>query len=105
VVESIDQRTYQLPSIQRPFVWEQGQILRLLDSVMCRYPIGAVMVWRPQANIPCRRFLDQYESGERRLAELPGPAERQRTWSSAASRGCSPCSSASRAGTIHQFCG
>jgi len=77
VVKSIERRQYQLPSIQRPFVWEQEQILRLLDSIMCGYPIGAVMVWKPSSTIRCRAFLDRYNSGDRRLAELPAPAERQ----------------------------
>lgn len=77
VVKSIERKQYQLPSIQRPFVWEQGQILRLLDSIMCGYPIGAVMVWKPNGTIRCRAFLDRYNSGDRRLAELPAPSERQ----------------------------
>lgn len=77
VVRSIDRNLYQLPSIQRPFVWEQHQILRLLDSIMCRYPIGAVMVWKPPEKIRCRPFLDTYDSGERLLSELPAPAQRQ----------------------------
>jgi hypothetical protein len=77
VVKAVDRKLYQLPSIQRPFVWEQHQILRLLDSIMCRYPIGAVMVWRPPEKIRCRPFLDRYNSGDRLLSELPAPAQRQ----------------------------
>jgi hypothetical protein len=77
VVEDMKRKLYQLPSIQRTFVWEQQQILRLLDSIMCRYPIGAVMVWRPPNQIRCRPFLDRYDKGDRLLAELPAPAERQ----------------------------
>lgn len=77
VVKAVERKLYQLPSIQRPFVWEQHQILRLLDSIMCRYPIGAVMVWRPPEKIRCRPFLDRYDSGDRLLSELPAPAQRQ----------------------------
>jgi hypothetical protein len=76
VVQSIEQKLYQLPSIQRPFVWEQRQILRLLDSIMCKYPTGAVMVWKPSEKVRCRAFLERYESGDRVLSELPAPAER-----------------------------
>ncbi|MBK9096484.1 MAG: DUF262 domain-containing protein [Anaerolineae bacterium] len=75
VVGSIRRRRYQLPSIQRPFVWKQEQILRLLDSVMCGYPIGAVMLWKPPNDIRCRPFLEEYTSGEHALSRLPAPAE------------------------------
>lgn len=75
VIRSIERKQFQLPSIQRPFVWEQHQILRLLDSLMCRYPIGAVMVWRPTETIRCRAFLERYD-GDRVLSELPAPTQR-----------------------------
>lgn len=75
VVRRIDNRTYQLPSIQRSFVWDQDRILRLLDSIMCGYPIGAVMVWMPGEQIRCRPFLRDYSSGERLISHLPAPSE------------------------------
>ncbi len=37
VVQNIKDSGYQLPSIQRPFVWEPEQMLRLLDSIMRGY--------------------------------------------------------------------
>lgn len=77
VIECIQQRQYQLPSIQRPFVWEQDQILKLLDSIMCGYPIGAVMVWKPLEKTRCRPFLEVYTSDQKILSALPAPAERQ----------------------------
>jgi uncharacterized protein with ParB-like and HNH nuclease domain len=76
VVKKIDKRDYQLPSIQRSFVWNQDRILRLLDSIMCGYPIGAVMVWRPSGQIRCRPFLSDYISGERLISQLPAPSEK-----------------------------
>jgi len=75
VVRNITERKYQLPSIQRPFVWEEDQILRLLDSLMCSYPIGAVMAWKPTEKIKCRPFMENYSSGDRLLSQLPIPAE------------------------------
>lgn len=77
VVKNISDRKYQLPSIQRPFVWEEDQILRLLDSLMCSYPIGAVMAWKPLSKIKCRHFMEDYSSGDRLLSQLPTPAEEQ----------------------------
>lgn len=75
VIRKVDSRTYQLPSIQRSFVWDQDRILRLLDSIMCGYPIGAVMVWMPGGQIRCRPFLRDYASGERLISQLPAPSE------------------------------
>lgn len=75
VIKKIDNRAYQLPSIQRSFVWDQDRILRLLDSIMCGYPIGAVLAWMPGDQIRCRPFLWNYVSGERLLSQLPAPSE------------------------------
>jgi len=75
VIKSIGDHKYQLPSIQRPFVWEEDQIFRLLDSLMCGYPIGAVMAWKPSAKIKCRHFMENYYSGDRVLSQLPNSSE------------------------------
>jgi len=29
-----------LPAMQRPFVWEEERILRLMDSLLRRFPLG-----------------------------------------------------------------
>lgn len=34
-----------LPKYQRAFVWGPHQILHLLDSVLCNYPIGSLLLW------------------------------------------------------------
>lgn len=71
VLRAINRKEYQLPSIQRPFVWTQDQTLRLLDSLMCGYPIGSVMVWKPKDKIRCRPFLDKYADGDRLISYPP----------------------------------
>ena len=35
-----------LPAIQREFVWEDSQIIRLFDSVLRGYPIGSFLSWK-----------------------------------------------------------
>ncbi len=35
-----------LPAMQRPFVWKEDRIFRLVDSLLRGFPIGAVMLWR-----------------------------------------------------------
>ncbi len=61
VIDDIERERYQLPSIQRQFVWEEYQILRLLDSILCGYPIGAVIVWKPNQDIRWRRFIKDFD--------------------------------------------
>ncbi len=50
-----------LPNIQRPFVWSEEQIERLFDSIMREYPISTLLIWRTNANIKCRKFIDHYK--------------------------------------------
>lgn len=42
-------KSYFLPAIQRPFVWETEQIVRLFDSLMQSYPISSFLFWDLEA--------------------------------------------------------
>ena len=46
VINNIDSKKYLLPSIQREFVWNTGQIEKLFDSIMRDYPINAFLFWQ-----------------------------------------------------------
>ena len=37
-----------IPSIQRPYVWEPEQIVKLFDSLMRGYPINSFLFWELQ---------------------------------------------------------
>lgn len=37
---------YRVPPFQRDFVWEEKQILELLESVYRGFPIGSILLWR-----------------------------------------------------------
>ncbi|MDP3014276.1 MAG: DUF262 domain-containing protein, partial [Candidatus Subteraquimicrobiales bacterium] len=52
-----------LPNIQRPFVWNEGQIERLFDSILREYPIGTLLVWKTKSKIRRRKFIDNYKHG------------------------------------------
>lgn len=52
-----------LPNIQRPFVWREDQIERLFDSVLREYPIGTLLVWKTDAQVKRRKFIDNYQTG------------------------------------------
>jgi hypothetical protein len=46
-----------LPHIQRPFVWEEEQMLRLFDSLMRGFPIQTFLFWRTTDEIKARKFM------------------------------------------------
>jgi hypothetical protein len=47
-----------LPAIQREFVWEESQIVRLFDSLLRGYPIGSFLSWKvaPQTAMDFRFY-------------------------------------------------
>lgn len=50
-----------LPAIQRNFVWTTSRVTTLLDSIMRGYPVGIVLLWETYADIPYRRFVQEYQ--------------------------------------------
>ena len=58
LIEDINQSLF-LPHIQRPFVWEEEQMLRLFDSLMRNYPIQTLLFWRTKDEIKARKFMPE----------------------------------------------
>lgn len=52
-----------LPNIQRPFVWNEGQICRLFDSILREYPISTLLIWKTNSDIRRRKFIDNWKDG------------------------------------------
>ena len=50
-----------LPNIQRPFVWSEGQICKLFDSILREYPISTLLVWKTKDSVRSRRFIDNFK--------------------------------------------
>ena len=66
VVQNINE-TWFLPAIQRPYDWGERNkkekfIYKLFDSLLRRYPIGALIVWQTNKSIPFRDFLKDYDT-------------------------------------------
>ena len=58
-----------LPAVQRPYVWgsrfeSEKYICKLFDSVLRGYPIGTLIVWNSDKEIPYRCFIEDYFDGE-----------------------------------------
>lgn len=45
LITDINSNKYYLPAIQRKFVWGEGKICRLFNSIMQDYPIGTFLFW------------------------------------------------------------
>lgn len=67
IVQKLNKR-YFIPAIQRPYVWEEQQITKLLDSLMKGYPIGTFLFWEVlgeyKENWEFYRFVEHYRQGE-----------------------------------------
>jgi uncharacterized protein with ParB-like and HNH nuclease domain len=78
VMLALKNGTYRIPNIQRGYEWGQDRVLKLLDSIMSGYPIGAIMVWKPtddiRNEIPTRTFVQSYDSTQDYLTEAPHPS-------------------------------
>lgn len=49
LVREINKGKYYLPAIQRKFVWKEGKICDLFNSIMRDYPIGTFLFWELSA--------------------------------------------------------
>lgn len=45
LLSHMEEGDIKLPAFQRGFVWKQGQVLDLLDSIYKDYPIGTLLLW------------------------------------------------------------
>lgn len=43
-----------IPSIQRDYVWSRSQIPRLLDSLYKGYPVGSLLIWETNLEVPLK---------------------------------------------------
>jgi len=51
LIERVAEGKIRIPDFQRPFVWKQGDVHMLLDSIMRGIPIGSLLVWDTEADI------------------------------------------------------
>ncbi len=45
-----------LPAMQRPFVWKEDRITRLIDSLLRGFPLGMTLLWKTATMQRFRRF-------------------------------------------------
>lgn len=57
LIEDIKQGRIKVPKFQRPYVWQDEQALKLLDSVANSYPIGSLLIWRTATKLNTERMF------------------------------------------------
>lgn len=70
LLEQIQNGEIVLPAIQRDFVWSEGKIEKLLDSIMRGYPIGIILLWETYNDIQHRSFVKDYRPDTRHTFHL-----------------------------------
>lgn len=56
LIAEIEKGKIVLPAMQRPFVWQEERIFRLIDSLLREFPLGAVLMWKTSTVQRFRRF-------------------------------------------------
>lgn len=51
MVTKIENGDYRIPRFQRNFVWDLKKSAALLDSILKRYPIGALIIWQTKTKL------------------------------------------------------
>ena len=57
IVERIKEGDIKIPAFQRGFVWNQEQIVELLDSIYNNYPIGSILLWSSNERLKSSRNI------------------------------------------------
>lgn len=69
-----------IPGIQRPYVWEPEQIIKLFDSLMRGYPINSFLFWelQPQnyGDWDIYRFVTRFRQGDIHNEPAQAPTDR-----------------------------
>jgi len=71
LLEMVEAQELVLPAMQRPFVWQEERILRLMDSLMRLFPIGTVLIWETDEAQRYRPFTKDAQSKEQPLLNFP----------------------------------
>ncbi len=61
MIDDINSGKVFLPAIQRKYVWDEEQILKLLDSILLNYPIGTFLFWNVKGEIVNSKSYSMYE--------------------------------------------
>jgi hypothetical protein len=90
LVHRIQSGDIKIPKFQRGFVWDEDQIIKLLESIYEGYPIGSLLFWLSDKPMRSERDIGGFElpttpdkyprnyvlDGQQRLTTIYGPEQR-----------------------------
>ncbi len=65
IMKRIEEGDIKIPAFQRGFVWNQEQVLALLDSIYRDYPIGSILLWQTSEKLKSTRNIGGFLIPER----------------------------------------
>ncbi len=57
IINRIAEGDIKVPAFQRGFVWDQSQIMDLLDSIYNNFPIGSILLWNSMEKLKATRNI------------------------------------------------
>lgn len=61
IINRINSGDIKIPAFQRVFVWNQNQILELLESIINNFPIGSILLWNSKEILNHTRNIAGYK--------------------------------------------
>lgn len=56
LLSQVEMEKVVLPAMQRPFVWDENRMVRLVDSLLRGFPLGAILLWKTKTVQRYRKF-------------------------------------------------
>ena len=78
ILAQLDAGKIVLPAMQRPFVWDQERIIRLIDSLMREFPLGTALLWKTSTMQRFRRFEKDVKSDLGITSDFEGGSSSER---------------------------
>ncbi|HVM60431.1 MAG TPA: DUF262 domain-containing protein [Verrucomicrobiae bacterium] len=67
VIDRIAEGDIKIPAFQRGFIWDQDQVVKLIDSVYHNYPIGSILLWNSHERLKSTRNVAGFEIPDREV--------------------------------------
>ncbi len=65
LINRIEEGDIKIPAFQRGFVWDQEQVIELIDSIYNDYPIGSILLWNSVERLKSTRNIAGFLIPER----------------------------------------
>jgi uncharacterized protein with ParB-like and HNH nuclease domain len=65
IIDRIADGDIKIPAFQRGFIWDQDQVVKLVDSLYHNYPIGSILLWNSMERLKSTRNVAGFEIPDR----------------------------------------